>query len=331
MLKKVRNLGRIFVWISLAMFLATGYWLNMSPAEAADVTKFPVRPITILNSSNAGSPADVMARQVAQHARKFLNQPLVVVNKTGGSGGVMFAAMMAESADGYTISTITSALITALHGDLKKDFSIDQFEFLVNVQQEPFGFIVKTESPIKTLKDMIEYAKKNPRLKIGGQATYSAQHLMTLALAEEAGMPISYVPYGGGSEVLTSLLGNHVPVINTSPTTVNQYVEAGKLRVLGVSGEKRVPQWKTVPTLKELGYNIVVTQYRGFGSKKGLPPEVKATLVDAIKKALAEPGFKDYMAKNFQADAFMGPEEFAAIVRADHEYMGKLMQKVVKN
>jgi putative tricarboxylic transport membrane protein len=330
MLKKVRNLGRIFVWIPLAMFLATGYWLNLNLAEAADATKFPIKPITILNSSSAGSPADVMARQVAQHARKFLNQPLIVVNKTGGSGGVMFAALMSEPSDGYTICTTTS-LITALHGDLKKDFSIDQFEFLANVQQEPFAFIVKTESPIKTLKEMIEYGKKNPRLKIGGQATFSAQHLMTLAFSEETGMPVSYVPYSGGSEVLTSLLGNHVPVANTSPATVNQYVESGKLRVLATSGEKRVPQWKNVPTLKELGYNIVVTQHRGFGAKKGLPSDVKEILAGAIKKAVAEPGFKDYMSKNFMQDAFMEPDEFTAAVRADYEYMGKMMQKVMKN
>lgn len=135
---------------------------------------------------------------------------------------------------------------------------------------------------------------------------------------------------GGGSEVLTNLLGGHIPVANTSPATVNQYVEAGKLRVLAISGDKRLPQWKNVPTLKELGYNIVVTQYRGFGAKKGLPPDVKATLAGAIKKAVAEPGFKAYMAKNFMDDAFMGPDEFAATVRADYEYMGKLMQKVVK-
>jgi putative tricarboxylic transport membrane protein len=315
----------------LVAVLAMGYSLSPGFAEAADATKFPVKPITILNSSPAGSPADVMARQIAQNAKKFLSQPMVVVNKTGGSGGVMFAALLADPADGYTISTITSALVTALHGDLKKDFSIDNFEFLVHVQKEPFCIAVKSESPFKTLKEMIEYAKKNPRLKIGGQATYSALHLLALALADESGMPISYVPYGGGSEILTNLLGGHVPVVVTSPTTMNQYVESGKVRILCVSGETRLPQWKNVPTLKELGYPIVITQYRGFAAKKGLPPDVRAILVDVIKKAMNEPGFKDYMVKNSQQPEFMGPEEFTAAVRADHDYMGKLLKKVVKN
>lgn len=326
----IRNLKRKLLPVTLAMAIAGGYSLDWAPAEAADATKFPIKPITILNSSPAGSPADVMARQIVQHAKKHLSQPMVVVNKTGGSGGVMFASLMADPADGYTISTVTSGLITALHGDLKKDFSIDQFEFLAHVQKEPFCIAVKGDSPFKTLKEMIDHAKKNPRLKIGGQATFSALHLLALALADESGMPISYVPYGGGSEIIASLLGGHVPVVVSSPTTMNQYVEAGQVRVLVASGDKRLPQWKNVPTLKELGYDIVITQYRGFAAKKGLAPDVRAILVDTIRKSMAEPGFKEYLAKNSQYAEFMGPEEFTAAVRADYEYMGKLMQKVVK-
>ena len=106
----------------MILILAAGYLLTGSPAGAAEGAKFPVKPITILNASPAGSPADVMARQIAQNAKKHLSQPMVIVNKTGGSGGVMFASLLADPADGYTISTITSALITALHGDLKKEF-----------------------------------------------------------------------------------------------------------------------------------------------------------------------------------------------------------------
>jgi tripartite-type tricarboxylate transporter receptor subunit TctC len=329
-MKITRNIGRIFISASLVIALVAVYPLTLVPAEAAEATKFPIKPIQILNSSPAGSPADVMARQIAQNAKKHLSQPMVVVNKTGGSGGVMFAAMLADPADGYTISTITSALITALHGDLKKDFSIDNFEFLVHVQREPFCIAVKSESPFKTLKDMIDYAKKNPKLKMGGQATYSALHLLALALADESGMPMSYVTYGGGSEIITNLLGGHVPAAVSSPTTMNQYVASGKVRALAVSSEKRLPQWKDVPTFKELGYNIVITQYRGFAAKKGLPPDVRTILVDTIKKSMAEPGFKEYLEKNSQVAEFMGPEEFTAVVRADHVYMGKLLQKVAK-
>ncbi|MCL5039704.1 MAG: tripartite tricarboxylate transporter substrate binding protein [Firmicutes bacterium] len=295
------------------------------------MTNFPSKPITILNSSTAGSPADVMAREVARYAEKFLGQSMVVVNKPGGSGGVMFAALLSEPSDGYTIGSVTASQIAALQAQLKKDFSFDSFEFIANVQKEPYAIAVRAESPFKSLKDMIEYAKKNPgQLKIGGQGTGSALHLLILQLAEKAGIEVKWVPFGGGSESVTNLLGNNVQVISTAPATVNQYVEAGKIRVLAVSGDQRLGHMKDVPTLKELGYDIVMTQYRGFLAKKGLPPEVKAKLVDAIKKAVVEPGFKEYMAKNYQPDGFMGPEAFATMARQDYELIGKLLQRIEK-
>jgi tripartite-type tricarboxylate transporter receptor subunit TctC len=316
------------LWLSLGVGLfilcAQGSFPTVSDAAGA----YPTKPITVFNSSAAGSPTDVMARQVAQYARKYLGQPMVVVNKTGGGGGVMFAALLADPADGYTIASLTGAQITALHAELKKDFSFGDFEFIANVQREPNCLAVKADGPFKTLQDMIEYAKKNPSLKIGGQGTGSALHLMVMLLAEESGTKLTWVPFGGGIESVTNLLGNTVPVISTSPATVNQYVEAKQIRILAITGDKRMEHIKDVPTFKELGYDIAMYQYRGFAGKKGLPPEVKAKLADAIRKAVAEPGFKEFMTKNFQPEGFLGPEEFTALARADFELMGRLMQKL---
>ncbi|QGP94026.1 Tripartite tricarboxylate transporter family receptor [Neomoorella glycerini] len=336
MLKK-RWLG-LTVSLVLAASLLAGCSSGSKPAEAPKeasketgkiASTFPNKPITVLNSSTAGSPADVMAREVARYAEKYLGQPMVVVNKPGGGGGVMFAALKAEPADGYTIASVTASQIAALQSELKKDFSIDDFEFIANVQKEPYAIAVKANSSFKTMHDVIDFAKKNPgKLKIGGQGTGSALHLMILQLAEQAGIEITWVPFGGGSESVTNLLGNNVQVISTAPATVNQYVEAGQIKVLAISGDQRMEHMKEVPTLKELGYDITMTQYRGFIAKKGLPSDVKAKIVDAIKKAVAEPGFKEYMAKNKQPDGFMGPDDFAAYARKDYELIGQLLQKV---
>jgi tripartite-type tricarboxylate transporter receptor subunit TctC len=100
------------------------------------------------------------------------------------------------------------------------------------------------------------------------------------------------------------------------------------MRVIVVSGEKRADHLKDVPTFKELGYNIVISQYRGFAARKGIPAEAKAKLVDAIHKAVREPGFKEFMAKNHQPDGYLGPEEFNALAREDFELMGRLTQKL---
>jgi putative tricarboxylic transport membrane protein len=289
---------------------------------------YPTKPITVFNSSTAGSPTDVMARQVAQHARKSLGQPMVVVNKPGGGGGVMFAALFAEPADGYAIASLTASQVTGLHAELKKDFSFDDLDFLASVQRETHCLVVRADSPFKTAKDVVEHARKNPGVKIGGQGTGSALHLMVMLLAEQSGTKLDWVPLGGGSESVTNLLGGTVPVISTSPATVNQYVEAKQMRVIAVTDEKRVEHLPDVPTFREQGFDIVMSQYRGFAARKGMPAEAKAKLADAIYRATREPAFKEFMAKNHQPDGYLGPEEFTKLARQDFEMMGRLMQKL---
>jgi putative tricarboxylic transport membrane protein len=323
--KRIRILSLV-LGAGLALACELGVFLAVADAAGG----FPSKPITVYNSSVAGSPTDVMARQVAQYARKYLGQPMVVVNKPGGGGGVMFAALFADPSDGYTIASLTGAQIAALHTELKKDFSFDNFEFIANVQREPNCLAVKADGPFKTLQDMVEYAKKNPSLKVGGQGTGSALHLMVMLLAEQSGTKLSWVPFGGGMESVTNLLGNTVPVISTSPATVNQYVEAKQIRILAITGDRRMDHLKDVPTFKELGYDIVMFQYRGFAAKKGLPADAKAKLVDAIRKAVGEPGFKEFMVKNFQPEGFLGPEDFTTLARADFDLMGQLLQKLSK-
>jgi tripartite-type tricarboxylate transporter receptor subunit TctC len=240
----------------------------------------------------------------------------------------MFASLFAEPADGYSIASLTASQVAALHAELKKDFSFENLDFLANVQRESHCLVVKADGPYQTLKDVVEAAKKSGGLKVGGQGTGSALHLMVMLLAEQSGAKLDWVPLGGGSESVANLLGGTVPVISTSPATVNQYVEAKQMRVIVVSAEKRVEHLKDVPTFKELGYDILMTQYRGFAARKGLPADAKAKLVEAIHKATREPAFKEFMAKNHQPDGYMASEEFNAFARADFELMGRLMQRL---
>jgi putative tricarboxylic transport membrane protein len=324
-----KRVSVILVASLLAALLVAGCAANSQPVDSKAAPSYPTKPITVLNSSAAGSAADVMARQVAQVAEKTLGQPLVVNNVTGGNGGVMFASLLKENTDGYTIATLTASQIAALQSDLKKDFKFDDFEFIANVQTEPYAIVVGTDSPFKSIKDMMDYAAKNPmKLKVGGQGTGSAMHLLILELAAENNAKVTWVPLGGGSESVTSLLGKNVDVISTAPATVNQYVEAGKMRILAVSDAKRLEGYPDVPTLKELGYDdLVMTQYRGFVAKKGLDPDAKAKLVDAIKKATQDPAFKDYMAKNKMGDGYMGPEDFQNYAKKDFDNIGNLLAK----
>ena len=287
---------------------------------------FPEKPITILNSSSAGSPTDLLARQVAHHAEKHLGQPLVVVNKPGGGGGVMFAALLNAPADGYTIGSVTAAQIAALHGPLKKEFSFDRFDFLCNVQLEPYAIAVLTESPYKTIADVVNAAKEGKNLKFGGQGTGSSMHLMMLDLSKQSGAKFTWLPYQGGAESITNLLGGHADIIATAPATVMQYVEAGQIRILGVSGKERLTYLPETPTLKESGYDIFLTQYRGFIARKGLPEDIKKQIIEAIHKGIQEPGFKEFMAQSKQEDGYMDSETFNKYAAEDFNKVGDLMQ-----
>lgn len=318
----------------LASTLLVGCGTTQAPAaapQAKAATNFPTKTVTILNSSNAGSPADVMAREVARQMQTSLGHSVIVENATGGGGGVMMAKLLKEPADGYTIATVTASQVAALQANLKKDFKFDDFDFLVNVQKEPYAIAVRSDSQFKSIKDLMDYAKGAPgKLKVGGQGTGSAMQLIMMQLADANNTKITWVPFGGGAESVTNLLGKNVEVIATAPATVNQYVEAGQVRVLAVTGDNRIDSMKDVPTLKELGYKeITETQYRGFFAKKGLPQDVRAKLVDAMTKAIQTKEFKDYMTKNKQPDGYMSPEDFAKYAKADFDLDGNLMAKYV--
>jgi len=127
---------------------------------------------------------------------------------------------------------------------------------------------------------------------------------------------------------VTNLLGGHVQAGSTAPATVSQYVEAGKIRVLAITGDKRLAHMKDVPTFKEMGYNIELTQYRGIIAKQGLPGDVKGKIIEAIKKGVQDPGFKAFMAKTHQPDGSLGPEEFLAYAKKDFDLVGKLMKMI---
>jgi len=302
------------------VFFFWGGDAGLNCAEAA----FPEKPVTIINSATPGSPTDVLARQIAHYGEKYLGQPMVVVNKPGGGGGATFAALLMEPADGYNIASINASQITALQGQLKQDFSFDDFEFVCSTQLDPYAVAVLTDGPFKTLQDIVDYAKKEGVVMIGGQGTGTGHHLMILRFAQLAGIKPRWLPYQGGADSVTNLLGGHVQVIATAPATVSQYVEAGQIRILAISGEKRLELFPDAPTFKEAGYDIVMTIYRGFIAKKGIPKDIKAKLSAVVKSAMEEPGFLEFVEKSNQAVDYMDSDEFAAYAKRDFDQMAEL-------
>ncbi|MDN5345346.1 MAG: hypothetical protein PWQ18_1460 [Clostridia bacterium] len=292
--------------------------------QQAEATKFPTKPITILCQSAAGSPVDIMARQLAKYAEKYLGQPLVVEQKTGGGTANQQVALKEAPADGYTLATITPSHVGDWNNTLKGKFGIDDFVYITRVQIDPYVVVVNANSKFKTLKELVDWAKQNPgKLKAGGFGPKGSGHYVAFdMLAQAGGFTYTWVPYDGGSAAVTALLGGtNIDVCNTNPGNVIEHVKAGKLRVLGVLSDKRVPALPDVPTYSEAGFNVDTSwaQWRGIYAKAGTPKEVVDKLNEAFLKAIKEPEFQKYLQDTDQLDGSMGPEEFTKLVKSADE------------
>lgn len=253
---------------------------------------WPERSITFICPWPAGGTADQSMRALCSVAARVLGQSIAVENKVGASGMIGAKALASAKPDGYTIGQIPISVtrfsqLGTLAADPRKDFT-----YIARTSGQTFGIAVPANSPFKTLKDFVAHAKANP-----GKVTYAhagvggATHVGMEEFASVAGIQFNHVPYKGGSEALQGVLGGHVDALADSSSWA-PHVEAGKLRLLATWGELRTARFKDVPTLRELGYDVVVDAPNGIGAPKGLNPAVAAKLRDAFRQAANSPEFK---------------------------------------
>lgn len=253
---------------------------------------WPERPITFICPWPAGGTADQSMRALCTVAGRILGQAVAVENRAGASGMIGAKALASAKPDGYTIGQIPISVtrfsqLGTLAADPRKDFT-----YIARTSGQTFGIAVAAQSPYKTLQDLVAAAKAKP-----GTITYAhagvggATHVGMEEFAAAAGIQLSHVPYKGGAEALQGVLGGHVDALADSSSWA-PHVEAGKLRLLATWGEQRTPRFQNVPTLKDLGYNVVVDAPNGIGAPKGLPPAIASKLRDAFRQAVASPEFK---------------------------------------
>lgn len=265
---------------------------TLAAARPLLASNWPERPITFLCPWPAGGTADQSMRALCTVAAKVLGQAIAVENKAGASGMIGAKALASAKADGYTIGQIPISVtrfaqLGTFQGDPRKDFT-----YIARTSGQTFGIAVKADSPFKTLKDLVDAAKAKP-----GEVTYAhagvggATHVGMEQFAGAAGIQLNPVPYKGGAEALAGVLGGQVDALADSSSWA-PHVEAGKLRLLATWGEQRTPRFQNTPTLKELGYNVVVDAPNGIGAPKGLDPAIAARLREAFKQAVASPEFK---------------------------------------
>lgn len=247
---------------------------------------YPERPITYIISFNPGGESDITARMQEPLLEEALGVDVNVTHKPGGGGAVAWSEFQRTAKpDGYTLigTNIPHIIGQPL---LRKDsgYETDGFDMIMWFHFTPNALIVRADSPFKTLKDFIEYAKAHPKvITVGGSGTYSANHLETLRLEREAGIKLTYIPHTGTGPLAPAILGGHLSALMNYSMLPAQL--GNKVRVLAVASEERVEALPDAPTFKEQGYDIVGGAFRGVAAPKGTSKEIIAKLADAFTKA----------------------------------------------
>jgi tripartite-type tricarboxylate transporter receptor subunit TctC len=313
-------LKKVIIGLFLAFVL-----LMSAPIQAAD---FPTKEVQIIIPYSAGGATDLIFRALAATTGKYLGKAAVVVNRPGGGGTVGVTEVSKAKPDGYTLLSAITPL-TILPHRVTTAFTYKSFDPIINVVRDPGMFLVKSDSPWKSLKEFLDYAKKNPdMITVGNSGAGGGVHLIALAFAKTAGVRFNNIPFPGGGPSVTALLGGHINAVSVSPPEGIEHVKAGKLRIIALFAEKRFELFPDVPTVKEQGIDFAMGQWRGLAAPKGTPPDVIKKLHDAFKKGMDDPVFRKNAKDMVVNLSYLGPEAFGKLMAHDDEFYAKLVKEI---
>ena len=305
------------------------------PLPAAAQADYPNKPITMIVPFPPGGVADITARPAAEAMGRFLKQPVVVENKAGAGGGVGMAYVAKAKPDGYTVLLALSSISVIPEADriLGRD-PMYQFSQLVPVARftaDPTVLAVRAEGPYKSVKDLVEAAKKAPgTIPYGSSGNYGTMHVPMEMFSGVAGAKMLHVPFTGAGPAIVALLGGNVEALSTGPSSVMGHVRGGKVRVLATWGESRHPAFPDVPTLKELGFDATYSQWTGLFVPAGTPEPVIAKLREAARFAAEDAAFKAALGKVETPIQYLDHPQFSAFWDSDRRRMADVVKRIGK-
>jgi tripartite-type tricarboxylate transporter receptor subunit TctC len=276
----------------------------------AQAATFPARPIKYICPWPAGGSSDVVMRSLAESVGKTLGGTVIVENKPGAAGVLGGAELVNAQPDGYTLAQLPVSVFRVPHMQKTTFNTLKDFTWIICLTGYTFGLVVPIDSPIKSIKDLVAWAKANPnKFTYGTPGTGSSPHLAIEEFAQRAGIELSHIPFKGSSPNLQAVMGGHTMAMSDS-TGWGQLVDAGKLRLLATYGSKRTTRWPTVATLNELGYDTVSDSPYGVCGPKNMDPAIVKILHDAFKKTLTDPSVLSVFAQFDQPIIEMNTEQY---------------------
>jgi len=320
----MRMQWKVSVWVLVALCLTLGIG-NVSGAA-----KFPEKPITLVVHAGAGGGSDIFSRTLSAtfDKEKLLPQPIVVENKPGGSGAIAFAYVAGKKRDPYFLLTaVTSFLTTPILR--KSQITYKEFTPIANFAFDEYMVIVRAESKYKSMKDIVNDAKANPKkITVGGTQLGSSDSICAYLIEKAAGVQLNYIVFNSGGEVNAALMGGHIDIAVANPGEALELAKANKVRTLGVFSEKRLAGAPDVPTLKEQGLNAIYVQNRGLVAPEGIPEDARKVLEDALLKYTKTTIFRDYIKENMLSEAWMDGPTFGKWMEAEYARYQVLLKEM---
>ena len=289
---------------------------------------FPAKPITLICPWPAGGVSDMVMRAFAEAAGKQLGQTVVIDNKPGAAGILGAVAMISARPDGYTLTQTPISVFRIPHLQKVAFDPLKDITYIIGLTGYTFGVVVRADAPWKTFKELLEYAKDNPgKLAYGTPGVGTSLHITMEELAANLGLKFLHIPTKGGPENMQLLLGGHTMAMVDS-TSWGPQVDAGRVRLLVTWGTERTKRWPAVPTLKELGYDMISNSPYGIGGPHGMDPAVTKILHDAFRGAMEDPGYQKALERSDQPAIYMSSEEYTAYARKQFEEERAVMEKL---
>ena len=309
--------------LAVALSLASLPWSLTAHAQE----KYPSRPIDFIVTWGTGGGADAMARQMGTLSQPLLGVALPVSNVPGASGNTGMAQLLNSKPDGYTLATYIQDTLMTIPMGLARH-KVDDFEWIVRTQVADSFLFVRSDSPFKTIQELLRHAQSNPgKLRVAATG-FGTVDDVTVRFFEKKGYKMTTVPYPKPGERYAAALGGHTEVLYEQVGDVLQYFKAGQLKPLIIFAEQRHPAFPDVPSSKELGLDITLPQFRGIVARKGTPPERVQVLADAFRKAMDTPSWKKFAEEwYFRPDSYQGSDQFGRWVAGEVTILEQLVKE----
>ncbi|PIC63133.1 hypothetical protein CSV79_13350 [Sporosarcina sp. P13] len=301
-----------------------------SPEKVAAESNFPEKTIKLIVPFSPGSLNDNQMRLLAKAAEEFLpnKQAITIENVEGGGGIIAMTELMNAKPDGYTIGqgTISHVSVLPHYGDAS--FTHDSFQHILRNTAAIPMLVVQADAPWNSYDELVAYAKENPgKFRYATTGEGSISNLNIVAVSKEHEIELKNIPFEGGSQGITALLGGHIDGAVVMPSDAVEHIAAGKLKPLFVYSQEDT-EYETAATLKDYGLESGLPAVNFLLAPKGLPAEELAILHDAFSKAQEDPEVLEYLDNLYLGVHYLGPEEAQEDSTRSHELAGKLLKEL---